>query len=213
MRIVLLGSPGVGKGTYADILSKRFSIPHISTGDLFREEIKKQTKEGEEAKRYVDNGNLVPDKLTTDILKKRLSKDDCKNGFLLDGYPRNLKQAELLKKISDIQLAINFEASDKTIIDRLGGRLTCEKCGAIYHIKNNPPKKEGICDKCGGKIYVREDQKPEVIKQRLETYRKEITSVINYYKKQGILFTANANPPLEEIHKIIEPVTERIRQL
>ncbi len=213
MRIVLLGSPGVGKGTYAEKLSKKFKIPHISTGDLFREEIKKGTKEGKEAQKYVEEGKLVPDELTTEILKKRLSKPDCKKGFLLDGYPRNLNQAELLKEITDIQLAVNFEADDEVIMDRLGGRLTCNKCGAIYHKKNDPPKKDNVCDKCHGKLYTRNDQKPEVIKQRLETYRKETAPLIDYYKKQGILLTANANFPIEEVHRIINPVSDKIKEL
>jgi len=213
MRIVLLGSPGVGKGTYADALSKKFGIPHISTGNMLREEIKKGTKEGEEAGRYIEKGNLVPDELTTGILKKRLKKADAQKGFLLDGYPRNLQQAELLKKTADVQLAVNFEADDNTIMARLGGRLTCRQCGAIYHKKNNPPKKEGACDICGGELYVREDQKPEVIKQRLKTYREQTKPLISYYKKQGVLFSVSANPPIEEIHKIIDPVSRQMENL
>jgi adenylate kinase len=213
MKVVLLGSPGVGKGTYATILSERYGIPHISTGDMLREAIAKGTPSGRRAKKYIDAGKLVPDEIVNDLLRERLSKGDCKKGFLLDGYPRTIAQAETLEKITRIGIVISFDASDEIIMERLGGRLTCSKCGAIYHVKNMLPKEEGRCDKCGGRLYQREDQTPEAIRQRLETYRKETNPLIDYYQKKGLLVVIDANPPYEEIEKIIKPATAVIDKL
>ncbi len=203
MNIILLGPPGVGKGTYAEELSNRLEIPHISTGELLREITKQDTEQGKKIKEIIDKGNLVPDELTTDILKKRLKKDDCKNGFILDGYPRTTPQAGALKKIAKIDKVIDYVAIDKTILERLSGRLTCKKCGAIFHVKNIPPKKEGICDKCGGELYTREDQTEEAIKKRLNVYREQTEPLIEYYQKENLLSEVDANAGLSQIDKII----------
>ncbi len=186
MKIVLLGSPGVGKGTYASMIKEKYSLVHISTGDLFREEMRKETPLGKKAKEYINKGNLVPDDLTIEILKKRLQEKDAEN-FLLDGFPRNIAQAEALEKITKIDLVINFYASENVILQRLGGRRICKKCGAIFHLVNRIPKKSGICDECGGELYQRADEMPEVIKDRLNVYREKTKPLEEYYKKKGIL--------------------------
>lgn len=210
MNIVMLGSPGAGKGTYAKILSKKYNIPHISTGDLFRDIVKEDSELGRKVKEILDSGGLQSDETTLEILKKRLEKDDCKNGFILDGYPRNEAQAESLSKITDINIVFHFIASEHVILDRLGGRLTCPKCNAIFHMNNIIPKVEGKCDHCGADLYQREDQKPEAIKNRLEIYNKTTAPLINYYKEKGTLKDISSNPPIKEIDKIISPCTEII---
>jgi len=186
-RIVFLGSAGVGKGTYAQDICEYYKIPMVSTGQLLREDLKAGTDLGKEAKKYMDKGELVPIALITKLLKKRLSKADCKKGFVLDGYPRSMEQTKALEKITDIDVAVNFTAPTEVILARLGGRRTCSKCGRIFHIKNVPPKKEGICDKCGGELIIRKDDQAEAIKKRLDIYKKEVTPVLEYYKKKGIL--------------------------
>ncbi len=212
MNVVLLGSPGVGKGTYAKLLSERFGIPHISTGDMLREAVSKGSPAGKKAKEYIDSGKLVPDETVNHLLSERLSRPDCAQGFLLDGYPRTIKQAQMLENMTRISKVINFEAEDATIMERLGGRLTCRECGAIYHIKNMPPKKQGICDICGGELYQREDQKPSAITQRLDTYRKETQPLIEHYKNRGMLIVIDANFPYEEVEKIIKPAARAISE-
>jgi adenylate kinase len=187
MKIVLLGSPGVGKGTYASFIKEKYKIPHISTGDLFREAMKNETPLGKKAKEYYDAGKLVPDDLTIQILSERIKRPDCKRGFMLDGFPRTLAQADALEKIAKIDVAINFFASDKVIMQRLGGRRICKKCSAIFHLVNRIPKKPGICDECGGELYQRADEVPEIIKKRLDTYHQQTKPLEEYYKKKGIL--------------------------
>jgi adenylate kinase len=186
-KIVFLGSAGVGKGTYAQDVSAHYNIPTISTGQLLREQVKAKTDVGNEAIVYMDKGELVPTDIITKILKKRLLKSDSKKGFILDGYPRSMEQTEALAKIIDIDVAVNFTAPTDVILARLGGRRTCANCGRIFHIKNVPPKKEGICDICGSKLIIRKDDQPEAIKKRLDIYKKEVTPVLNYYKQKGIL--------------------------
>jgi adenylate kinase len=203
MNIVALGQPGVGKGTCIDILVEKYKIPHISTGNMFREEIKKNTEFGRKVSSFVNNGELVPDELTISMLKKRLNEKDCKNGFFLDGFPRTIPQAEALEKIVKIDKVLNFVASEEIIIDRLSGRRTCRKCGATYHIRNVPPKVEGICDKCGGELYQRKDDMPEVIRIRNKEYLKKTKPLIDFYIKRGLLVNIDANPPIEEVNKII----------
>ncbi|MCX6742001.1 MAG: adenylate kinase [Candidatus Pacearchaeota archaeon] len=216
MKIILLGSPGVGKGTYASFIKEKYKLPHISTGDLFREAMKNGTPLGKKAKEYIDRGDLVPDDLTVQILKERISKPDCENGFMLDGFPRTIPQAEALDKITKIELAINFFASEKIILQRLGGRRICKKCGAIFHLVNKKPKKEGVCDICGGELYQRSDEMPEIIKERLKTYHEKTKPLEDYYKKKGILrgimVDADINAPnfkeaiLDKIDEAIESV-------
>ena len=210
MNIVMLGSPGAGKGTYAAILSEKYGFPHISTGDLFRDVVKEDTELGRKVQEIMDSGSLVPDDITLEILKKRLEEDDCKKGFILDGFPRNVNQADSLSTIIDIDVVFCFVASEDVILERLGGRLTCKKCGAIFHMKNIPPKVEGVCDNCGGDLYQRPDQMPEAIKKRLDIYRESTAPLINYYNDKGILKEISSNPPIAEIDKIINPCTEII---
>lgn len=196
MRIVLLGPPGAGKGTQAAKLVEKYDIPHISTGDIFRKHLKEKTKLGLKAKEYMDKGLLVPDELVVDIVKERLMEDDCTKGFLLDGFPRTVEQADALEeelKKQNLKLdgVINIEVRDEIIIDRLTGRLVCKKCGATFHEKFNKPKQEGICDICGGELYTRDDDKVETVKNRLDVYKKQTQPLIDYYAQKGILKTIN----------------------
>lgn len=198
MRIILLGPPGAGKGTQAKVLAEKLKVAHISTGDILRQNVKEETPLGKEAKDYMERGLLVPDGLMAKMLKERFSQADVKSGFILDGYPRNLAQAKTLEEIFEsqnigIDWIIYLDSSEKVIIQRLSGRLVCSKCQANYHIKNMPPKKEGICDRCGGHLYQRSDDKVETIKRRLEVYRKESADLIDYYKKQGKLQRLDAD--------------------
>ena len=203
MNVVILGSPGVGKGTDAKILSEKYNIPRISTGDLFREAIRDETDLGKKIKDYVSRGDLVPDETTIELVEERLERDDCKNGFFLDGFPRTVAQAEALEKFKKIDKVLDFVASDWVIMSRLGGRRTCRKCGAIYHIKEIPPKVEGICDLCGGKLYQRSDEAPQAIKNRLRVYHEKTEPVLDYFRRRGLLADIDANYPFEEIDKVI----------
>ena len=192
MNIILLGAPGAGKGTIASQMKERYKLPHISTGDIFRENIKNNTELGKMAKSYIDKGALVPDDVTTNLIVDRLTHDDCKKGFILDGFPRNNAQAKSLdeafeKSGNKIDLVILVDATDEQIADRLSGRRVCENCGHIYHIVNIPPKVEGVCDKCGGKLIQRKDDSKEVIQDRLKTYHEITKPLIDYYSKENIL--------------------------
>jgi adenylate kinase len=198
MYLVLLGPPGAGKGTQSKKLSVAVGLPHIATGDLLRENVKGQTPLGLKAKDYMDRGLLVPDELVASMLKERFSKPDVKKGFILDGYPRNFNQAKtldeiLIPKALDIDMVMYLETSDAVIIQRLGGRLVCSSCGLNFHIKNMPPKKSGICDNCGGKLYQRSDDNEETIKKRIEIYKEEVSSLIDYYEKKGLLQRISAD--------------------
>lgn len=187
MKIVLLGPPGAGKGTQAASLSLTLRIPHISTGDIVRDEIKAQTKLGNAIKSYSDKGILVPDKIIVRLLKKRIKNPDCQKGFILDGFPRTIQQAESLDKISNIDLVVNLNVPDEIIIQRLSNRLICGKCGAIYNRIVIKPKRGNICDKCGNELYQREDDNLEVIQERLKVYREKTEPVIDYYKRRKLL--------------------------
>lgn len=205
--IVFLGPPGAGKGTHAKEVSQSLNIPHISTGDIFREHVKNQTDLGIKVKSYLDAGKLVPDEVVWEVVKDRIDKEDCKNGFILDGFPRTILQAEMLEKYlkeknADIKV-IYLDAPDELVIRRLSARRVCKNCGAIYNLISMPPRKDGICDICGGELYQRSDDKPEVIKQRLETYYKETQPLIDYYKNKGIMYTLNAEKEREEVLKEI----------
>ncbi len=213
MNIVILGPPGVGKGTYAGFLSKKYNIPKISVGDLFRKAIKDETELGKRIQGYVSSGDLVPDEIVIELVKNRLEEDDCKKGFLLDGYPRTVAQAEAMEKFKKIDAALNFVAPDEEIMSRIGGRRTCSKCGAIYHIKNIPPKVEGICDRCRGKLIQRSDEKPQVIKNRLVVYREKTKPVIDYLRKKGSLVDIDAHYNIEEIDKIISQCEKHLEAL
>lgn len=213
LNIVVLGPPGVGKGTYSGYLSKEYGIPNISVGDLFRNAIKNQTELGKRIKSYVSSGDLVPDEIVIELVKTRLEEADCKNGFLLDGYPRTVPQAESMMKFKKVDVALNFVAPDEVILDRISGRRTCIKCGAIYHIKNVPPTIEGICDNCTGRLIQRADEKPDVIKNRLEIYREKTKPVADYLRKMGLVADIDANYPIEEIDKIIAQCEKYLSKL
>lgn len=213
MKIILLGPPGAGKGTYASRLTPILKLPHISSGDMVRDEIKAQTELGKLMKEYSNKGKLGPDEIMIKILAKRLRKPDCKKGCILDGFPRTIKQAEALEKIVKIDLVINLNVPDDIIITRLSNRLTCKKCGTIYNKLTLKPKRDNICDKCGGELYQREDDKPEVIQERLNVYRKKTEPLIEYYKKKDLLKNVSCNglmtPPeviVEKIKSIIDSV-------
>lgn len=213
MNIVILGPPAVGKGTYAGFLSKKYGIPKISVGDLFRTAIKDRTELGKRIKGYVTSGELVPDETVIELVKNRLEEPDCKDGFLLDGYPRTVPQAEAMMKFKKIDVALNFVAPDEVIMERIGGRRTCSKCGAIYHLKNVPPTIEGICDRCSGRLIQRSDEKPEVIKNRLVVYREKTKPVADYLRKEGLLVDIDAHYDIEEIDKIIAQCEKYLTKL
>jgi len=213
MNIVLLGSPGAGKGTYAKVLSKKYSIPTISVGDLFRKAIKDETELGTQVKSYVSSGDLVPDKIVNGVVKKRLNEDDCKKGFLLDGYPRTVNQAEIMPTFKNIGVALNFVVPDQVIMSRISGRRTCSKCGATYHIKNIPPKVEGVCDKCGSALIQRSDEKSAVIKNRLKVYREKTKPVADFLRTKGLVADINANYSFEEVDKIIAQCDKHLQKL
>jgi adenylate kinase len=203
MRIILLGPPGAGKGTQAAGIAEEVSIPHISTGDMFRSALKEGTALGMEAKKYMDAGELVPDDLVVAMVNERIKQPDCSGGFLLDGFPRTIIQAEKLDETLEreglaMDLVINLACDDETIIKRLTGRRVCRSCGRIYHVVNMPPKTEGICDDDGGELYQRDDDKEETILNRLDVYKKQTADLIDYYRAKGLLKDVDANAPREE---------------
>lgn len=208
MRLVLLGPPGAGKGTQASAIIKKYNIPHISTGDIFRANIKKGTELGKKAKAYMDKGQLVPDELVVSIVKDRLLEDDCKDGFLLDGFPRTVKQAEALdEELTKMELkldhVINIDVESDELIKRAVGRRICKNCGATYHIEFNPPKKEEECDVCGGELYQRDDDTEETVANRIEVYLKETKPLVDYYTKKGIIFSVDGKQAIEDVFKDI----------
>jgi adenylate kinase len=213
MNIVMLGSPGVGKGTYAKILSDKYNVPRISVGDLFREAIRDETELGKKIRDYVSRGDLVPDEMVIELVKERLQKDDCKNGFFLDGFPRTIAQAEAMEKFKRIDKIFNFVASDRVVMSRLGGRRTCRECGAIYHVENIPSKVEGICDRCGGGLYQRSDETPQAIKNRLRVYREKTKPVIDYFREKGLIADVDANYRIEEVDKVISQCERHLQNL
>ena len=203
-----MGSPSVGKGTYTQGLLEIFDLVHVSSGDLFRDNIKQETDLGKEAQKYIKEGKLVPDEITIGMVKERLGQEDVKEkGFVLDGFPRTVKQAEALAAITDLDMAINFKANDEVIIGRISGRIICRGCNRIYHKVNIKPKKEGICDMCGGEIYQRDDDKPEAAKKRLESYKEQVGPLIDYYEKRGLLREITVN---EEFATHKKAIMERI---
>lgn len=202
MNLILLGAPGAGKGTLASSLIEKMGIPSVSTGNILREAIKNNTPLGQSAKQYMDAGQLVPDEVVIGMLKERIALDDCKNGFILDGFPRTIPQAEALDTIAKIDCALSLEVPDAVIEGRMTGRRVCIKCGASYHVKANPPKAEGICDACGDALQIRKDDKPEVVQQRLATYHEQTEPLKDYYGKQGKLKSIDGTQGIEETVKI-----------
>ncbi len=211
MNIVLLGPPGVGKGTVAVVLSQKYAIPHISTGNMLREAVAKGTPLGKEAKEFMDAGNLVPDELVTKMVQERLVKPDCKNGVILDGYPRTSAQARALQDFAAVDAVLDFRAPFKVIVERISGRRTCRKCSATYHVRYSPPKKEGVCDKCGGELYQRSDEQPGIINERLKVYEEQNKPLIDYYRNEGLLSEIDASYHLTEIGKIVNQCDEAIK--
>lgn len=209
MKLVFIGPPGVGKGTYAQAVSQRFQIPHISTGDIFREEVKRGSELGRKVQYYLERGLLVPDEIVVEVVKARLSQDDCRRGFILDGFPRTLAQAEALEGFAPPDLVLNFVADDSVIVERLSGRRVCSKCGAIYHVKYMPPRFPGTCDKCGAPLVVRKDDRPEVIAERLALYREQFSPIISYYERRGKLVTISANAQAPEVIPVVISTIER----
>lgn len=208
MKVIMLGAPGAGKGTQAKQIADKYSIPHISTGDIFRANIKNGTELGKKAKTFMDQGLLVPDELVVELVADRIQQDDCKNGFVLDGFPRTIPQAEALdaalEKINEkMDYAIDVDVPDKNIITRMSGRRACLNCGATYHIVSIPTKVEGVCDRCGNPVVLRDDDKPETVKKRLEVYHEQTQPLIDYYKKKDILKTVNGVQPMEDVFKAI----------
>ena len=211
MKIIMLGAPGAGKGTQAKMIADKYGVPHISTGDFFRANIKNGTELGMEAKKYMDQGLLVPDELTVRILLDRVAQDDCKNGYVLDGFPRTIPQAEVLDseltKLGDhIDYAINVDVPDENIVKRMSGRRACLTCGATYHIEHVPPKKEGICDVCGSELVLRDDDKPETVKNRLNVYHEQTQPLIDFYTEKGVLKTVDGTVPMEEVFAAITAI-------
>ena len=204
MKIIMLGAPGAGKGTQAKMIAEKYMVPHISTGDIFRANIKEGTELGKQAKEYMDKGQLVPDSLTVYLLLDRVAKDDCKNGYVLDGFPRTIPQAEVLDEAlsklgENIDYAIDVDVPDENIINRMSGRRACVTCGATYHLKHIPPKKEGICDKCGSELILRDDDKPETVKKRLDVYHEQTQPLIDYYTNKGILKQVDGTKDMLEV--------------
>lgn len=211
MKIVLLGAPGAGKGTHAQYLSDKYEIPHISTGDIFRANLKNGTPLGLKAKAYMDRGELVPDELTVDLVLDRLNREDCGKGYILDGFPRNLFQADALTKAlaeknDEIDYAIHFVISEEAILRRMSGRRVCPVCGATYNVVGMPTKVEGICDRCGSEVIQREDDKPATVLKRLEVYREQTAPIVDYYRERGKEERVDSARPLEEVRRALDEI-------
>ena len=219
MKIIMVGAPGAGKGTQAKRIAEKYGIPHISTGDIFRANLKEGTELGLKAKVFMDKGALVPDEITIGMLMDRIHQPDCKDGYVLDGFPRNIPQAEALTKAlseanESMDAVVDVDVPDENIMDRMSGRRTCRKCGEGYHTKYNPPKVDGICDVCGGELYIRDDDKPETVKKRLTVYHDQTQPLIDYYTKQGILKSVNGTQMMEKVFadivKILDSCEEAV---
>jgi adenylate kinase len=204
MKLILLGAPGAGKGTQADILAKLLGVPTISTGNILRAAVKNGTPVGLKAKEYMDAGALVPDEVIIGIIAERLAEPDCKNGYILDGVPRTIPQAEAMEKSGiDIDCALSIEVADEVIVKRMSGRRTCPNCGASFHVESNPPKKEGVCDVCGAALTIRKDDAPETVKARLATYHKETEPLKAFYQARGKLKSVDNQPTIEATTAVI----------
>jgi len=208
----MLGAPGSGKGTQAKFITKNYDLPQISTGDLLRDAVKRETALGIKAKEFLNTGTLVPDEIVLELLKERLLNDDCSNGFILDGYPRNLTQANQLANITDIDLVVNIDVDYGLLVTRITGRRTCKKCGAIFHLEFNPPTQEKVCDKCSGEcsgeLYQRADDNEEIVKKRLETYENQTKPLIEHYTNQNILKTLISDGTIDEMRLKVAKLLE-----
>ena len=211
MKIIMLGAPGAGKGTQAKKIAAKYQIPHISTGDIFRANIKNGTELGNKAKSYMEQGLLVPDELTCDLVVDRIQQEDCSNGYVLDGFPRTIPQAGALKAALEklgttIDYAINVEVPDENIVTRMGGRRACLACGSTYHIVYNAPKVEDVCDVCGAKLVLRDDDKPETVQKRLTVYHEQTQPLIDFYGKEGVLVEVDGTQNLEDVFQAITKI-------
>jgi len=211
MKIIMLGAPGAGKGTQAKKIADLCKVPHISTGDIFRANIKQGTELGKKAKTYMDAGELVPDELVCDLVVDRIQQDDCTEGFILDGFPRTIPQAEALTNALNaieqkMEYALNIDVPDENIIHRMAGRRACVGCGATYHVEFNPPKVTDVCDVCGEELILRDDDKPETVKNRLNVYHEQTKPLIDYYEKQGIVHTIDGTQTMEEVFSDIRKI-------
>ena len=211
MKIIMLGEPGAGKGTQAMRMTEKYQIPHISTGDIFRANIKAETELGKEAKTYIDKGLLVPDCVTENMVLDRISQPDCNGGYILDGYPRTIPQADFLwdalaAKGEAIDYAINIRVSDDAIIERIAGRRACPKCGSTYHLAYAAPEREGLCDKCGAELYLRDDDRPETVKKRLEVFHEISEPLIKYFNAKGVLHTVDGTQEMEQVFQDITDI-------
>lgn len=214
LKVIMLGAPGAGKGTQAKRIADKWQIPHISTGDIFRANIKNGTELGNKAKKFMDQGLLVPDELVVDLVVDRVKQDDCKNGYVLDGFPRTIPQAKALDEalgiVSEkIDYAVNVEVPDDDIINRMSGRRACLNCGATYHLVHIPPKVEGICDKCGSTLVLRDDDKPETVKKRLLVYHEQTWPLIEYYKAGKVLVEVDGTQDMEDVFQAIVKILEK----
>lgn len=208
MKVVMLGAPGAGKGTQAKKIAAKYNIPHISTGDIFRANIKNGTELGKKAKTYMDQGLLVPDELVVDLVVDRVNQEDCADGYVLDGFPRTIPQAEALTKVlasqgQKLDYAIDVDVPDENIVRRMSGRRACVGCGATYHLEYAPTKKEGICDVCGGELILRDDDKPETVEKRLGVYHEQTQPLIDYYTNAGILKRVDGTVDIEEVFQAV----------
>ena len=211
MNLILMGAPGAGKGTQAEIISEKFKIPAISTGGILRDAIKNETELGKMAKSYMDSGSLVPDDIVIGIVKEHLSSDTCKNGFILDGFPRSIPQAEALENMGvKIDAVLSIEVADEAIIARMGGRRLCSGCGVSYHVEYNPSKIDGVCDKCGKPLYIREDDAPETVKKRLDTYHDQTEPLKAFYANRGLLLTVEGQSSIEDTTALVYKTLERV---
>ena len=211
VKIIMLGAPGAGKGTQAKMIAEKFGVPHISTGDIFRANIKEGTELGMEAKKYMDQGLLVPDELTVKILLDRVAREDCADGYVLDGFPRTIPQAEVLdaalEKLNEkIDYAVNVDVPDENIVKRMSGRRACPKCGATFHVEHIPPKQEGICDSCGGELVLRDDDRQETVQNRLKVYHDQTQPLIDYYGKKGVLKSVDGTVEMQKVFQAISDI-------
>ena len=209
MKLVLLGAPGAGKGTQASGLAEILGVPHISTGDIFRANLRNETPLGLKAKSYMDQGLLVPDELTVDLVMDRLGDEDCQNGYILDGFPRTLAQADALSEKENLDAAVNIHVPDEVIVDRMGGRRVCPACGESYHVRYNPPKQEGVCDKCGAELIIRKDDVPQTVQKRLSVYHDQTAPLIDYYEQKGLLVTVDGTAAPKDV---TEAIVKAIRE-
>ena len=210
MKLILLGAPGAGKGTQAEIISEKYNIPTISTGNIIRAALKNGTEMGLKAKSYIDAGNLVPDDVVIGIIKERLAEDDCQNGYILDGFPRTIPQAEALDELGfDIDAALSIEVADEEIVKRMSGRRVCEKCGASYHTEYKKPDKDGVCNLCGGKLVIRKDDEPETVKNRLNVYHEQTEPLKDYYKACGKLLCVEGQDEVKDTTRLVLEALEK----